>query len=171
MLKNQGVGRITGFNIMNCIFAAPWTIWPVYETSSTKRPGLKITSLLTTPKYYYTVCSFLTILFPRSIYDRMEDMTQIDDMMFQPFGAGPRNCIGMAFAEIEIKLAMCRVLHSYSFEPCDDTPVCFRSHENMSIVYLFCDKRFRLYVFCCTACYSVFKLCLEVTCLTMLDAL
>ena len=50
-------------------------------------------------------------------------MSQVDSMMFQPFGAGPRNCIGMRFAEMEIKMAMCHLLRKYTLRPCEDTPV------------------------------------------------
>lgn len=54
--------------------------------------------------------------------DRMADMSQIDPMTFQPFGAGPRNCIGLRFAQLEIKLTFCKLLHKFSFQPTEDTP-------------------------------------------------
>lgn len=53
----------------------------------------------------------------------MEDMSQIDPMMYQPFGAGPRNCIGMRFAILEIKLSIAKIVHKFTFEPAEDTPV------------------------------------------------
>ncbi|XP_077973979.1 cytochrome P450 3A11-like isoform X1 [Styela clava] len=56
------------------------------------------------------------------IPDRMEDMSQIDPMVFQPFGAGPRNCIGLRFAEMEIKMAFCQILHKFKIMPSEDTP-------------------------------------------------
>lgn len=54
---------------------------------------------------------------------RMEDMSQIDPMVFQPFGAGPRNCIGMRFALIEVKMAIAKIVHKFTFKPAESTPV------------------------------------------------
>jgi cytochrome P450 family 3 subfamily A len=42
---------------------------------------------------------------------------------FMPFGVGPRNCIGMRFALIEMKLLLTAILSKYRFETCDKTPV------------------------------------------------
>jgi cytochrome P450 family 3 subfamily A len=48
-----------------------------------------------------------------------------DNVAFLPFGTGPRNCIGMRFALMEIKLLLSKILHNYRFEKCDKTLVCF----------------------------------------------
>ena len=54
--------------------------------------------------------------------ERMADMSKIDPIIFQPFGAGPRNCVGMRFALLEIKVAVCKMLKEFRFDVCPDTP-------------------------------------------------
>ncbi|XP_053552727.1 cytochrome P450 3A9 [Bombina bombina] len=40
---------------------------------------------------------------------------------FLPFGAGPRNCIGMRFALLSMKTAITVLLQNFSFRPCAET--------------------------------------------------
>lgn len=56
------------------------------------------------------------------IPERMCDMNDIDPIMFQPFGAGPRACIGMRFALLEMKLTWCHLLSKFRLLATDDTP-------------------------------------------------
>lgn len=46
-----------------------------------------------------------------------------DSAAFLPFGLGPRICIGMRFALIEMKLLLATILNEYRFSTCDKTPV------------------------------------------------
>ena len=70
---------------------------------------------------------------------RMEDMSKIDPLVFQPFGVGPRNCIGMRFALMEIKMAICKLLLTFQLDPAEDTPV---RHQ---LLFHFLNTALRLY--------------------------
>lgn len=54
--------------------------------------------------------------------ERMEDMSQIDPMIHQPFGGGPRNCIGKRFAVMVLKDSICKILSNFQVVPTENTP-------------------------------------------------
>ncbi|XP_014652586.1 PREDICTED: cytochrome P450 3A12 isoform X4 [Ceratotherium simum simum] len=52
-----------------------------------------------------------------------DNKDSINPYIYMPFGSGPRNCIGMRFAVVNMKLAVVRLLQNFSFKPCKETQI------------------------------------------------
>uniref|UniRef100_A0A8C8UEQ4 Cytochrome P450 3A n=1 Tax=Peromyscus maniculatus bairdii TaxID=230844 RepID=A0A8C8UEQ4_PERMB len=52
-----------------------------------------------------------------------ENKGNINPYVYLPFGIGPRNCLGMRFTLMIMKLALTKVLQNFSFQPCKETQI------------------------------------------------
>ncbi|XP_005413823.1 PREDICTED: cytochrome P450 3A5-like isoform X1 [Chinchilla lanigera] len=69
------------------------------------------------PKYWQNSEDFRPERFSK------KNKENIEPYAYMPFGAGPRNCIGMRFALMNIKLAITKILQNFSLQPCKETEV------------------------------------------------
>ena len=70
--------------------------------------------------YAFILCQL--VMYCASRFSK-ENKGSIDPYVYLPFGIGPRNCIGMRFALMNMKLALTKVLQNFSFQPCQETQV------------------------------------------------
>lgn len=43
--------------------------------------------------------------------------------VYLPFGTGPRNCVGMRFAQLQIRMVLAHFFHKFSITACSETKV------------------------------------------------
>ena len=70
---------------------------------------------------------------PERFRDGAEDDRDRHSYQFLPFGAGPRNCIAMKFALMEIKIALVKILMKYKFVQSPQTQVPLALHTGVML--------------------------------------
>lgn len=77
------------------------------------------------PEYYPDPNKFDPERFSPSV------VKQRHPLAFLPFGNGPRNCIGVKFAMMQVRVGLISLLRNFKFSPCSRTliPLQFESKE------------------------------------------
>ena len=81
----------------------------------------------------YCSISFVSLLVCINRFSK-ENREKHHPFAWMPFGAGPRNCIGMRFALMEAKIVMIRVLQKFYLETCPQTEVTFHPRKQMFLI-------------------------------------
>ncbi|KAK9393084.1 cytochrome P450 3A9-like [Crotalus adamanteus] len=69
------------------------------------------------PEYWPEPDQFRPERFSKEVKEKINPFTYL------PFGAGPRNCIGMRFALLTMKAAVARLMQHFTFQPCKETQI------------------------------------------------
>ena len=67
--------------------------------------------------YAFILCQL--VMYCASRFSK-ENKGSIDPYLYMPFGIGPRNCIGMRFALMNMKLALTKVMQNFYYQHCQE---------------------------------------------------
>ncbi|XP_059717829.1 cytochrome P450 3A27-like isoform X1 [Haemorhous mexicanus] len=117
---------LAGHRLRQKLHRHSYGIWPYQTFKKLGIPGPRPLPFVGTfLEYWHGVHNFDQKCFEK--YGKIwgfskENKEGIDPYTFLQFGASPRNCIGMRFAHLVVKVAVVVLLQNFSFRPCKDTP-------------------------------------------------
>ncbi|XP_067675347.1 cytochrome P450 3A24-like [Haliotis asinina] len=129
--------NIGGLKYMDHVIMETLRLYPAVTGATREATETVTIKGYTFPKGCAVVVSALAIHRDRDIYpdphsfkpDRWDRKSEMDPMNYLPFGHGPRQCLGMRLAQMEMKLALARILKQIQFEPAEDTLASIREED------------------------------------------